>query len=332
MHPTIRLLFVPMSLVLLLGATSAGAYDLPAVNLGFTSFLDGGPPSGPGWYFQQYLQYYDSNKLADNDGNSIYAPTPGGLKKHDVDAFISLTQLIYQSETPVLFGGKWGLDVILPVDSLDVSPGDSLAIQANDVGFGDILIGPFLQWDPIMGADGPRFMQRVEFQLIFPTGKYDQSYELNPGSNHFSFNPYWAATLFINPRWTATWRLHWLWNATNDDPSHRTRFAIQSQRPDLLVDEIQPGQAIHLNFATAYEVLPKQLRVGINGYYLNQTTDTEVDGEDLSGRKEQVFGIGPGMVWHASKDTHLFVNLYFESNAENRPEGTRFNLRLVHHF
>lgn len=176
-------------------------------------------------------------------------PTPGGLKKHDVDAFISLPQLIYQSDTPVLFGGKWGLDFILPIASLDVSPGDSLAIQANDAGIGDIVIGPFLQWDPIMGTNGPSFMRRVEFQLIFPTGKYDQDYELNPASNHFSFNPYWAATLFVNPRWTATWRLHWLWNATNDDPSHRTRFAIQSQRPDLPVDEIQPGQAIHLNSA-----------------------------------------------------------------------------------
>lgn len=308
------------------------AYDLPPVNLGFTSFLDGGPPAGPGWYFQEYLQFYDSDKLADNNGNAIHAPTPSGLQKHEASAFIAMSQLIYQSDTPLLFGGKWGVNAMLPVVKPDVTPEDSLALQASGMGFGDLLIGPFLQWDPVMGPNGPRFMHRIEFQMIFPTGSYDQDYELNPGSNIFSFNPYWAGTLFMTPKATFSWRLHYLWNGENEDPSHRTRMAFQMQNPDMPVNEIQPGQAVHANFAAAYEVIPKQLRIGINGYFLKQITDTEVDGVDIPDRREQVFAIGPGLVWHVSRDTHLFANLFFETNAENRPEGTRLNLRWVQHF
>ena len=308
---------VSAALTLLLLAVipvSAAAYDLPAVNLGFTSFVDGGPPAGPGFYFTQYLQYYTADQLNDSDGSAIPFPDP------DLEVWVSLSQGIYQSDQELFLGGKWGLDVIVPVVGLDISYGAPGAFpQDNGTGIGDIVIGPFLQWDPVMRDGRPFFIQRIELQMIFPTGKYDENKSLNPGSNFFSFNPYWSGTLFISPNWTATTRVHYLWNAENSDP-----FGGANKKT--------AGQAIHLNFATAYAVISNTLRLGVNGYYLKQITDTEVDGVDMKDSKEEVFAIGPGVLWSLSQNNHLFFNAYFETGAENRSEGQRYNVRFVHHF
>jgi hypothetical protein len=315
---SVRLLLAGMGLAL---APTVHAYDLPAVNLGFTSFLDGAPPAGPGWYLKQYVQVYRDGALKDSSGNDLRLPTAGGLEKASVDAIIGLTQLIYLSEQPLLLGGKWGVNVTLPLGDIDLDPQNNFALSVNGGNLGDLLVGPFLQWDPIMGPNGPKFVQRVELQLIFPTGSYDANDALNIGSNFFSFNPYWAATAFLTPKWTASWRLHYLWNAENDDP----------YRP-LRASNTQAGQAIHANFATAYEVLPNRLRLGINGYFLTQFTESKINGRSIPNSEEQVFGIGPGLVYHFSQHNHLFANAYWETGAENRPEGSRFNLRFVHHF
>jgi hypothetical protein len=306
-----RSLLLGSCILTFLSVTPAGAYDqpLPTLNLGLTSFLDGGPPAGPGFYYTGYLQYYTADKLVDH-------PSPV-LEDADVDVWAYLNQFIYQSNQSLLFGGKWGLDVIVPVVGFDTSPDID-----NGTGLGDVLVGPFLQWDPIMGPNGPKFMHRVEFQMLLPVGKYDEDEAINPGSNYFSFNPYWAGTYFFTPKLTGSVRVHYLWNAKNNDPF---------TGGPVTYDDTQSGQAVHANFALAYEFIPKKLRAGLNGYYLKQVTDTEADGDEV-GNREQVLGIGPGLLWSFSQNDHLFFNAYFETETKYRPEGDRFVLRWVHHF
>ncbi len=289
------------------------AYEQPSVNLGFTSFVDGGPPAGPGWYFQQYLQWWSADTFAGPDGGHAFGPF-----RPELDAYISLTQVVYQSDRD-LMGGKWGVNVILPVVSLDLKP-DGLPLTTHS-GVGDLLVGPYIQWGPVMGDHGPRYMQRVELQMIFPTGAYNSAYAINAGSNHFSFNPYWSGTVFLGPRWTASLRLHLLLNASNDSPPVITGR-----------DSFKAGMAVHANFAVSYAVIEQRLRIGLNGFFFEQIQNTRIDGVKEPGLKERVWALGPGLLYSFSPEDHLFLNAYFETAAENRPEGTRLNARWVHHF
>jgi len=303
--------FVLVALIFF-SATPVFALGQPNVNLGFTSFLDGAPPAGPGHYISEYLQFYTADQI--NDAGPAGSDLDAG-----VDVTVLMNQYIYQSEEALL-GGKLGINVMLPIVSID----SDAPLNDSGSGLGDLLVGPFIQWDPIMGSKGPLMLNRFEMQLIFPTGDYESDKALNPGSNHFSFNPYWAATVFAGPKTTISWRLHYLWNGQNEEFRHPVFTAGDH--------DLEPGDAVHANFSVAYEVLPKQLRVGINGYWFDQISDTKVDGNKVEAFAEKVLAIGPGAVWHLSQNSHLFFNAFFETEAESRPEGERYNLRLVHHF
>lgn len=305
------------SCVLLTLPVTAMAYDLPGVNLGGTSFYDGaGGPQGSGWYLIEYMQYLTSDTL--NDGNSDPLPLP----KQDVDLFIPLTQIIYEPEEHFTENTRLGYTLLLPwIAKQDVDDGLNNAAISAQSGIGDIILGAFLQFDPVMGESGPRYIQRIELDVTLPTGTYDAANSINPGSNAWNISPYYALTYWINPRWTASARVSYLYNGKNEDPS----IALGARR------DSQAGQAVHANFTSAYALTDK-LSVGLNGYWLNQITDTKVDGKDVKGRKEKVWAVGPGLVYSFGEQDSVFANAYFEQDAQNRSEGSRFVLRFNHHF
>jgi hypothetical protein len=297
------------------------AFDQPQVNLGATSFLDA-PPAEPGWIVQNYLQRFSADRFNDELGNQLPFPP-----LQDAEVTVDLAQVIYISPKR-LAGGHFGVSTIVPF-VLDARIDDGLnnAVLRADDGFGDITIGPFVHFDPVMRANGPRFVHRIELDFILPTGKYDRDNVINAGSNFWSFNPYWAGTFWFTPKWTGSVRAHYLYNAKNDTPNRASLGPVLGPT----ATSSQAGQAWHANFATEYAVL-QFLRFGVNGYYLNQFKDTKVNDAAVSGRDERVFAIGPGMVFSFSPKRHLYFNAYFESGVRNRAEGNRYTLRYVHEF
>ena len=299
-------------------STSTLAFDEPVVNLGYTSFLDGGPPSGPGWYAQNYFEYYTLDKFKDNKGDNLPLP------RTDFRAIANIVQVIYLSKKRVL-GGSLGVSAVWP-SLLSAKVNDGLMntqLKAQD-GLGDLFIGPAIQYDPIMRKDGkgPRYVQRIEFDFVAPIGRYNPNYAINPSSHFFSLNPYWAATLWVTPKWDVSWRLHYLWNAKNHSPNI-------SFGPNVY--NTQAGQAVFIDFASSFG-FTDQFHVGVNGYAFDQITDTRANGIKIPGRREKIWALGPGLLYGFTKNQFLFFNLYLEQGARNHTEGTNCILRYVVHF
>ncbi|ADJ66048.1 phenol degradation protein meta [Herbaspirillum seropedicae] len=307
------------TLALALLPALASAYDQPTVNMGGTSFFDGAPlPGGPGFYFVEYLTYSKATKLVDNNGNRLGFPAT-----QDISVFAPVTQFIYVPPGAKFGNKQLGFQVLVPwVASAKVDDGANNAVLRGNTGIGDISAGVSVQYDPIMGAQGPLYAQRFELQFILPTGAYDRNATVNPGSNTWAFDPYWAGTLWASQNLSFSWRLHYLWNARNNAPSAAFGNNVSST---------QAGQAAHANFAAEY-VLNPTWTVGAAGYWLQQVTDTKVNGADVSGRRERVVGLGPAAMMRLSERDLLFFNVYQEFAVRNRAENSKFQIRYDHHF
>ncbi len=292
-----------------LAVQPAGAFNQPPMNLGLTDILDGGPP-GPGTYFTEYIQAYSSHAFNDKDGNGI----PGDPQ---VATLLSMNQLIHIYPHK-LGGANLGADFLLPVVSISTSGnlGGGPPVTSNPALLGDVTVGPFLQWFDTKLLGRP-FIQRVELDLSMPTGDYDRKYLLNPGSNTWVIEPYYAFSWFLTPELSTSWRLHYTYSTENDD-------AFGGRK-------VKPGQAFHANYSVEY-ALRKNLRVAASGYYLKQLSEDEIDGVKQTGSKEQVFAIGPAAHWIVDDHFSIGLKTAWEMAAENRPQGNRSTLRFTYKF
>jgi hypothetical protein len=299
-----------------IGCNIASANDLPSVNLGLTSFLDGVLPSGTGLYYQNYAEFYTSSRFEDSGGHR--APLP----RQDVRVWVDINQFTYYANTDI-GPGRLAVDVVIPtIISARVDDGLVNAVLKAQAGIGDVLFGPIYQFNAVTLPNHSVLWQSVEFDVLAPTGAYDRHLAVNPGSHAWAIDPFYAATLFMTPNLSVSGRFHYLYNFTNDSPNESLGPAAHT---------LQAGQAFHFNLAVAYAIAP-HVGLGLNAYYLKQFTNSKINGESTTGRSERVLGVGPGTVITLDENSFLFVNVYTETLVENRTEGERVLVRFIHHF
>jgi hypothetical protein len=275
--------------------------QLPAVNLGETSFKDGF--ASPGWILEEFPEGYIAGELRSANGTRI----PGQSR---LVTYSTTTHVVFVSKKRVL-GGWLAAEVLQPLVDLDLRSANGTSSRVS--GFGDISVGPALQWAPKKIRNGV-FVHRFVPIVTVPTGTYSDQRAANIGNHFVVINPYYAVT-YERKRIEFSARAHYLWNSTNNDPYI-----------GLGIKSIQPGQAFHINYASSYEVR-KGLRFGFNGYLLQQTTDHRVNNVAIHDSKERTVGLGPGMqlggagIW-------FHLNAYLETDVRNRPSGVKVTMRI----
>ncbi|CAN7287378.1 transporter [Trinickia sp. LjRoot230] len=93
--------------------------------------------------------------------------------------------------------------------------------------------------------------------------------------------------------------------------------------------DYQSGQLFHFDYSLSYAVTPKA-NVGVNGYFIKQTTNDTQDGSvvDGDGFRGQALAIGPAFRYQFSKAAIEFRVLK-EFAVRNRPEGTSIWMKTV---
>ena len=180
-------------------------------------------------------------------------------------------------------------------------------------GFADLIVGSGLQWAP-RNVGNAVFVQRLMFDVGVPTGTYSDKRAVNIGNHLVMVDPYYALT-YERTKVEVSARLHYLWNSANNDPF--IGFGIKT---------MQPGQAFHINYAISYEVF-RNLRLGLNGYSLQQLTGDRVNRIDIPRSKERTIGLGPGLQI-GGKGTWFRAYSYLETGVRNRPSGIKVELRI----
>ena len=288
----------------LLAATGvcAAQVQLPTVNLGETNFEDAF--GGPGWLLQEFPDAYVASEFKDSNGNIV----PGSNR---ITAYSTTTHVAFVSKKRVLGGGLSG-EVLQPLVDVEVQLANGTSSRVR--GLADVTVGAGLQWAPKKIGDAV-FVHRVILDVDLPTGKYSDKQPVNIGNHFVAVNPYYALT-YERKKVEFSARLHYLWNSTNNDPF--AGFGIKN---------MQPGQAFHVNYATSYE-LWKNVRLGFNGYWLQQLTDHQINGGDVRNSRESTIGLGPGI--QLGGGTIWFrLNGYIETDVRNRPSGVSVTFRIA---
>lgn len=275
---------------------------------GAEDFLVGMLPP-PGFYVVDYNYFYFSHSYKDDSGNTI---NEGPLDDFSLRVYANVLRFIYVTKFRLL-GGSYALHVFVPWVEVNAN---CKGFHVHKKGLGDIIVDPFIvawHFDKVHMVAG--------IDIYIPTGEYDKYRAVNIGKNFWTFEPVLAVTFLPFDKLFLSFKFMYDFNTTNNDWINPLTGKETS---------LKPGQEFHFDYALSYTVT-KWLRVGLTGYYYQQTTDDEIDGKEVEHERGKAIAVGPGV--KVDYGRFMFVlKTQYEFAVKNRPSGRNVWFKIYYTF
>jgi hypothetical protein len=244
--------------------------------------------------FNLYYNHYKARKF---NISSLGGEVPGV----EIESTAVIPRIDYLSPLRVA-GGRLGIYVAQPWLKQEVA---AFGMSDTRESMGDTTVSPIILWDM-----GKNLTLAAAVEITVPTGQYDSDRLANTSNNFYTYKPLFSFT------WLPT---------ENTELSMKTTYSFNRENKDT---DYRSGQIFHFDYSASYR-LNDNVTVGLNGYYLKQTTDdkqygrtVQFAGQDVDdGVRGQVFAIGPALHVTFLKYASAEIRWAKEFDVENRPEG-----------
>ncbi|MBC3435890.1 transporter [Pseudomonas sp. BW16M2] len=251
--------------------------------------------------FNLYYNHYQARKL---DISSL----GGKVEQVKITSDAIIPRLDYLSPLR-LFGGRVGGYVAQPYMRQQVAMFGQRSRRESQ---GDVTLAPIILWD--MGAD---LTLGAALEITLPTGDYEATRMANTSNNFYTYKPLLSATWLPSERSELSVKATYSFNEENHDTDYRS------------------GQLFHFDYSASYRVTDN-LRLGVNGYYVKQTSDDRQFGRTVSfmgedvddGVRGQVFAIGPALHYTFLEYASIEARWAKEFAVQNMPEGEMLWVKL----
>ncbi|MCW1243864.1 transporter [Pseudomonas sp. SAICEU22] len=244
--------------------------------------------------FNLYYNHYKARKFN-------ISSLGGEVSGVEIESTAVIPRIDYLSPLRVA-GGRLGIYVAQPWLKQEVA---AFGMSDTRESMGDTTISPIILWDM-----GKSLTLAAAVEITVPTGEYDSDRLANTSNNFYTYKPLFSFT------WLPT---------DNTELSMKTTYSFNRENKDT---DYRSGQIFHFDYSASYR-LNDNVTVGLNGYYLKQTTDdkqygrtVQFAGQDVDdGVRGEVFAIGPALHVTFLKYASAEIRWAKEFDVENRPEG-----------